>query len=184
MLQALTLNTDYVNVFLKRKFLPEVCMLYLYYLSLMWCGVSLCSVWCMYVSCLFLYPPLMKHGLLEDTLFSSVIFLFESPMKLVDFPACHVWWTRRVNYIKSHSKSHKATIFRWFFYAFPRIFVIFPRSQGPWSTSDLTMSVMSGLSALALGQRDETPELSVKLNHVWVTQDSISMMLMMNFQYF
>ena len=123
-------------------FLKYACCIY--YLSLMWCDVSLCSVWCMYVSCLFLYPPLMKHGLLEDTLFSSVIFLFESPMKLVDFPSCHVWWNLRVNSMKSHSKSHKATIFLWFFYAFPRIFVIFPRSQGPWSTSDLTMIPCQG----------------------------------------
>ena len=38
------------------------------------------------------YPPVIKHGLLENTLFTGEfpIGTIETPMKLVDFPACHV----------------------------------------------------------------------------------------------
>ena len=41
------------------------------------------------------YPPVIKHGVLENTLFSSVMFLLKPQWIRVDFQFCHVWWHRR-----------------------------------------------------------------------------------------
>ena len=42
------------------------------------------------------YTPVIKHGALESTLFSSVIFLLK-PQFLSGFSNCHVWWNRRLS---------------------------------------------------------------------------------------
>ena len=55
-----------------------------------------------------LYPPVSSNMAMENTLFIAVIFSNETPISsgfvifllkppfLVDLPACHVWWHRRV----------------------------------------------------------------------------------------
>ena len=64
-------------------------------------SVCFCALGLSYISVIYMnYPPVIKHGLLENTLFIADFPIFNPPF-IGDFPASHVWWNQRVTILIS-----------------------------------------------------------------------------------